>query len=90
MAQYTTITSTAPLVISDGVDTYRYSVNGDMYLQQSVGGIWEDIEQYTDSGDGTWRVGVRDAHWVMDCAITATGFNGTIDVDWELHEQHQL
>ena len=37
---------------------------------------------YTD-GIGLYRDGVRAGDFVVDKALTATGFNGTINVDWE-------
>lgn len=37
---------------------------------------------YTD-GANKFRVGVRDGGFVMDKALTETGFNGTENVDWE-------
>lgn len=90
MAQYTIIQSGSPLAITDGVSSFRYFVNGDMYLQQFVSGSWEDLEQYVNSGGGTWRVGARSLNWVMDCTITPIGFSGSENIDWENYEQHKL
>lgn len=67
MAQYTVITVGDPLIISDGVDSFRYTITGtDLYLQQNVDSAWEDIESYvgidiTDSStildaDGAVRI----------------------------------
>jgi len=91
MAQYTSISATVPLVITDGVDNFQYTVvDGTMYLQQIVDASWEDIEEYTDAGGGVWRMGVRSLHWVVDCTITATGFSGTENTDWLNIEQHKI
>jgi hypothetical protein len=38
--------------------------------------------EYTDGID-TYRDGVRDGAYVIDKALTATGFAGTEGVDWE-------
>ena len=61
-----------------------------MYLQQYVSSSWVDIEEYTDSGGGVWRVGVRDTDWVMDCTINGTGFSGAEGVAWQNVEAHKL
>lgn len=37
---------------------------------------------YTD-GTTTYRDGVRDGKYVIDKALTATGFSGTEGIDWE-------
>lgn len=38
--------------------------------------------EYTDDSD-TFRDGVRDGAYVVDVELTATGFDGTEDVDWK-------
>jgi hypothetical protein len=38
--------------------------------------------EYTDGID-TYRDGVRDGAYVIDVALTVTGFAGTEGVDWE-------
>jgi hypothetical protein len=38
--------------------------------------------EYTD-GSTNCRDGVRDNAYVIDIELTATGFDGTEDVDWE-------
>jgi hypothetical protein len=37
---------------------------------------------YTD-GIGTYRDGVRGGDFVVDKTLTATGFSGVQDIDWE-------
>ncbi len=37
---------------------------------------------YTD-GSAKYRDGVRDGKYVIDKALTATGFAGTENIDWE-------
>jgi len=37
---------------------------------------------YTD-GSETYRIGVRDASFVFDQALTATGFAGSENTDWD-------
>ena len=91
MSQYSIITSTSPLTIANGVDTFRYYVDGDMHLQQIVSGSWEDIEQYSSlDATGVWRIGVRDSHWVIDFTITELGFSGDENIDWVSLEEHSL
>ena len=92
MAQYTTITNTAPLWISDGVDKFGFIIDGvDLCLTQYVNSSYENIEEYVCTGSvGTWRLGVRDSHWVIDCATTSTGFSGTEGIDWTNVEKHKL
>ena len=43
------------------------------------------MEQYVYYSDGTtiWRDGVRSGAFVLDVALTLTGFGGTEGVDWE-------
>ena len=61
-----------------------------------VGGFSSGVEDVTwinvggnndDPGNectGTYiRMGVRGTNWVIDIEITATGFDGTEDVDWK-------
>lgn len=38
---------------------------------------------YDESGITLWRKGVRNGYWVLDKALTLTGFNGIEDIDWE-------
>jgi hypothetical protein len=38
---------------------------------------------FTDENGLQWRKGIRDGFIVLDIALTATGFNGTEDLDWE-------
>lgn len=42
----------------------------------------EQYRYYTD-GVSTFRDGVRNLAYVIDKALTPTGFNGTEGVDWE-------
>ncbi len=42
----------------------------------------EQYRVYTD-GVSTYRDGVRDGAYVIDKAITSTGFGGIENVDWE-------
>ena len=94
MAQYTTINSTTALTITDGITNFRFYVDGtgDMFLQQYlVLEQWEDIEQYvSENGLGTWRVGARDGHWVIDNCLDGTGFSGIEGVSWQNIEAHKL
>lgn len=39
-------------------------------------------QEYTDGID-TFRDGVRGGSYVIDKALTPTGFNGIINIDWE-------
>jgi hypothetical protein len=43
------------------------------------------MAQYVEYSDGvdTYRDGVRGGAYVIDKELTATGFAGTEDVDWE-------
>ena len=44
----------------------------------------EQYREYVDPvTDDVYRDGVRDGKFVVDKALTATGFDGTEDVDWE-------
>jgi hypothetical protein len=38
---------------------------------------------FTDENGLQWRQGIRDGYIVLDVALTATGFAGTENVDWE-------
>ena len=46
-----------------------------------------DYVTFTDGVD-TFRDGSRDEMFVIDKTLTATGFAGTEDVDWEERENH--
>ena len=37
---------------------------------------------WKENGQG-WREGIRDSNFVRDKTLTATGFDGTEDIDWE-------
>lgn len=45
--------------------------------------------EYTD-GTTTWRDGVRDGVFVVDKALTATGFAGAENTDWVNVEIHDI
>ena len=92
MAQYTTITTSSPLIITDNIDQFLYAIVGDdLWLLQEDDGGYEDLETYECTGaTGVWRVGVRDGYWVMDAATSETGFDGEENTDWENVEQHKL
>ena len=48
----------------------------------------EQYREYEDPVTGDiYRDGVRDGKWVLDKALTETGFDGTEDVDWENIEE---
>ena len=56
----------------------------------SSGNIWVNPEpQYRLFSDGTikYRKGIRDDYEVLDVALTATGFSGIEDTDWENVEE---
>lgn len=38
--------------------------------------------RYWNADDCYWRAGVRSCQFVIDRTLTATGFDGTEDIDW--------
>lgn len=57
---------------TDGNTNYLTNEDGNMQYQV-----------FTD-GSGTYgRIGVRSSKMVVDITLTATGFDGKVDVDWE-------
>ena len=40
-------------------------------------------DEFTDSSGYTWRRGVRGSNWVLDVTLTALGFEGVQNTDWE-------
>ena len=91
MAQYTEITIGNPLEVTDNIDTFRFHVSsGNLQLEKKVGITWEEVEVYTGTGFGIFRVGVRSLHWVIDEETSGLGFSGVVDVDWVGIEQHKL
>ena len=92
MAQYTEITASSQLSITNNIDTFRLAVvSGQLAIQKQIGeSSWSTIDLYTASGLGVFRVGTRDEHWVIDETLDATGFSGTEDISWKNVEKHKL
>jgi len=106
MAQYTIITSGDPIILSDGVDTFRLDVRDNvLYFDQEITSLgfgegsvedtdWGNIDSSVlpDDPGLEFRVGVRDGHWVIDQTYDPDilGFEGLEFFDWENLEKHQL
>lgn len=69
--------------IGGTVTSWRYGVVGGLWVAQQNDGGWETRGAYGGSGVRTeFRDGVRNGEFVVDKALTATGFSGTEGVDW--------
>lgn len=92
MAQYTSIIAGSPLTITNNIDTFRYAVvSSELFLQQLMSeSTWGNIELFTASGLGVFRVGVRSGHWVIDETLDGTGFAGTENTSWKNIEKYKL
>ena len=77
-----------------GSSANRTSTVGDLTLADLYQMIL-DLQEYVPSPEGetqyrlfvddsiTYRIGVRGNAWVRDRTLTATGFAGTENIDWE-------
>lgn len=63
----------------DGTDLY---LNGVLLKPENLSSFQTDYVMLTD-GSANFRIGVRDSKFVVDKALTETGFNGTENSDWE-------
>jgi len=93
-----TTTTTTPLTTTT-TTTSESVADDDLIKRQTLtetgfagieGADWDAIESIADEGGGNWRVGVRDAHWVIDCTIDGTGFAGAENINWMNVEEHSL
>jgi len=85
----TTSTTTTSESVADD-DLIKRQTLTETGFAGTEGADWDAIESIADEGAGKWRVGVRDAHWVIDCAVDATGFAGAEDINWINVEEHCL
>ena len=85
MGQYAEYTNATLVEYTDGVDTFRDgSLGGSYVIEKLDGASWDDLEALTtDGGLGltTFRDGIRDHCYVVDQALTVTGFLGTESLD---------
>ena len=56
-----------------------------LYERETALNVWEEIDAEIPEVTGArCRLGVRDGNWVCDIELTATGFAGVEDTDWEI------
>lgn len=74
---------------SDGITTYRKGITSGEFVYEILLNnnftpppIMSQYKYYTD-GTVQYRDGVRNGQFVLDKALTATGFTGTENIDWE-------
>jgi hypothetical protein len=84
MSQYVEYTNSTLVEYTDGVDTFRDgSLGGSYVIEHLDGASWDDIEMLSAEGVGltTFRDGIRDDCYVVDQALTVTGFLGDESLD---------
>ena len=94
MAQYRKLIEGKSRLFTDGTNSFRLIVtDGVLYIQRNKtalafagveGTDWESVEpmEAPEGGTGEFRYGVNDTFWVWQEALTPTGFNGTINIDY--------
>jgi len=71
-------------------------IGGSGFSSGGVAGIegvdWDSIDNFTlpAVSRNVFRIGTRDGYFVYDQEIDATGFDGTVAVNWDNIEEHSL
>jgi len=92
MAQYRTIKTGYPLHLQSTGVRFRYRAEGGVLYIDELDGTWQEINSFTlpAVSRNVFRIGTRGGYFVYDQEIDATGFSGTIGVNWDNIEEHSL
>lgn len=93
MAQYSELSESTPLELTDGVDSFRIRSTGNvLQIEKEVASVWTVVDTFSvlSSGDEYFRIGVRSSHFVVDGSYLGMDPYVTEGVDWDNIQQYQL